>query len=425
MVERSENRRVRRGGDETCPWRAASPRASSRGRWACGLAALGLWLAGCAEESVHRTRPGGPVEWASGPDPVTALVGPQVGMQIQAVAVRATLGAIAKVLQAYERADVPMDPATADAWARCGLRVTAVSVSDALALRERLISVGPAVTGEGLRPMIAGARQSMILAGLRYGEVARGARQPARTLGLHDTRLQAPAGYVRVLGRCWLTPAPGAQVEGGALEAPAALRVQLVPQIVKERERGVLRDLGIEAAPTNLAEQGLTLWRLEAVATLARDTALVIVSSDGAESGSWAEIAAREGSGAEPAADERGRIGGPGQVVRTDESADEAGAGAGASARSAEGRVGAGPGGAEAQALGPLSGRVRTLGAELLEPVEEASARATRVVLIILPQTPPTMVRAPAARWVDDAKGGRGDSAPAAGGEGKQGEGER
>jgi hypothetical protein len=169
--------------------------------------------------------------------------------------------ALNAALEPYAKRPVPVPWQTVDLWHANGLRLLAVPVGEADALRAKVHLVGP-------------LQSQWLGQATKWTEIARGPRVDGPfTLALDNGPLTLRRGDLRLLLRCWVAPARS--VEDAAAPAPrGALQVEIVPQFVPDAPPPTLSLPG--GAPAD-GPRPLTLSRLTLETSLLGDEALLIV----------------------------------------------------------------------------------------------------------------------------------------------------
>lgn len=216
--------------------------------------------------------------------------------------VTADVGVLADRLPEAENA-LKGDPALDRAWAASGLALWVVPADQLDALQSALLSA-PITVSSADSPgaaLIGGLDRRVVPQGPRYTEVAREPEPTNRTfLPLDNGRIEVRPGYLRLLTRCWVEPAPDTETAGpGTLDA--ALRVEIVPQWTDRAPRptadaptDALGALATVAAPQ---DQGLMLWRLRASVVVPRGSMLVMAHQRPLAPGGVNALAPRAESG--------------------------------------------------------------------------------------------------------------------------------
>ncbi len=201
-----------------------------------------------------------------------------VGMEVRSWSVRPTAEVIERAIEVagLEPADVGSESLVA--WDRLGVRVMQVRV-DRLATFHAAMSGGLGVDG-AVRPGERGLsiERQWIGQGVRWAEAVRGRSVRAgAVVTLDQSRLVVDGGQVRLLARCWVTPADeGAGAGVGTGAAGALLAVELLPQLQDVSGRG--GDLLLPTQGTTRAEaQGLRFDRLLLRSRLSAGRALVLL----------------------------------------------------------------------------------------------------------------------------------------------------
>ena len=291
-----------------------------------------------------------------------AVTGMGPGMEVRTWATRDSQANLAATLAPYLDRPVRMDPAVKQTWSQCGLRLVCVPVAD---LPKVIEALTPAIEYDA-GGAVASVSTLWVGQGPRFGEAVRGTSSPQpRTIAMHDSRVLAPAGTLRLLTRCWVIPDLAAQAQPpapGSPDIPAALQVELVPQMLEPRRP--LDPLDPQSNPSSPAEQGLVFSRLRAAVVLAPGDALLIVPE--APLRDWKAAASDRPETAPPDAPEVGRF----DPARPEPSGPEPSATAGPT-------------------IGPPSDGVQTIGQQMfIFGGNEAGSKRLRVMTALIPRAP-------------------------------------
>ncbi|MGH7133101.1 MAG: hypothetical protein ACREJO_14280 [Phycisphaerales bacterium] len=287
---------------------------------------------------------------------VPAVVGMGSGMEVRTWATRDGQANLTSVLAPYVDRPVRMDPAVKQTWSQCGLRLVSVPVADLPKVIEALTPTIEYDAGGA----VASVSTLWIGQGPRFGEAVRGTSSPTpRTIAMHDSRVLAPAGTLRILARCWVIPDLAAP-EGG--DVPAAIQVELVPQMHEPRR--AVDPLDPQTSAATPAEQGLVFTRLRAAIVLTPGDALLIVPESPLRD--WKAAAADRPETSPPDAPEVGRF----DPARPEPSGPAP-------------SVAAGP------TIGPPSDGVQTIGQQMfIFGGNETGSRRLRVMTALIPRAP-------------------------------------
>jgi hypothetical protein len=179
---------------------------------------------------------------------------------------------LAEVFAPYLNRPVPVEQETRDLWKSNGLRLLCVPRKDLDHIRESLRLVGP-------------VQQQPVGESLSWMPAIRGPSwNDGQAVVLDDGPLHLGPGCLRLLMRCWLTPAlanessaiaadPKRRLESGAISG--AIQIELVPQHFEPIDRSDLTAV-LKPKPTQ-DEQGFLFSRLLLEASFSADDALLII----------------------------------------------------------------------------------------------------------------------------------------------------
>lgn len=220
-----------------------------------------------------------------------------------------------------------------------------------------------------------------------WTEIMRGpdrASSRGQVIALDAERLELPAGRLRLLARCWLTPiAPGELTGSSSNEPRAELRIELIPQLQDVNATARQRDEFLIDAPPRASrpiEQGMTFPRLTLNMRARHEPTapwicLAVAERPGVD---WRQLAAPRPESTEDEEPERPTPA-VGQVVRSgDRRRSEP-----ESRDSGSAMGGAGPSAADLPTLGEA-----LFGGAALSDTDGGARGGPRVVLVLTPRVP-------------------------------------
>jgi hypothetical protein len=247
----------------TMPARTTHPRR--RCALVAALAALAGGLTGCAGGSGHTAAPPTQADALSAP----VVRGVEAGLEARLWVVENRSGVLAGALRDYP-APAAADPAELETWRRNGFRVLEVPLEDLETVLAGLPTIGPRHREWlGLLPEWVEAVKGAQLAG----------QQPVR---LDSGPVMLGPGGLRLVTRCWTTPAPG-PISGDQAAGPAALlHIEVMPELVGPRraERDEIARLLDGGVAPRSGVRGMAFDRLRLSLTASGGSALVIVPED-------------------------------------------------------------------------------------------------------------------------------------------------
>lgn len=295
---------------------------------------------------------------------------------------------IGAILAPYAENAIPVRDSVLETWRANGLRIVRMPLADWPSVAREL-RLSPTAQRQWLPPNGA------------WTELLRGADEPrGQVVALDAERLELGPGTLRLLGRCWLSPAPRAPGENEP-GAAAELTIELLPQLMEARRAPGRPALDVDHRLATAVERGMTFPRLGGQLMFRGDgdspsVLLIIAERPDVD---WSRPAAPIEPEADPATRSVPRVG---EVVR-----NGAGSTAPAKQASAPGRPRPAAPSADLGA-GPRVPLVRTLGEAMFrspEPTVSAdgaprtvSATPPRAILALVPRVPRAFNIAPHAR---------------------------
>lgn len=314
------------------------------------MAGAALWLPACGGGPARGPRPG--------PEPEVAAAerGVVNGLELVWWVVDDQEGVLGHTLAGRSAAVPGLDPAAVERWRAAGLRIIAVPLPQMAGL-----------TGD--LPLMGRVQREWMGQLPRWTVAVRGSKSESMTIAMADGPLTLGPGRLRMLVRCWLSPA----TEGGQVRP--ALRIELMPQHEEQSETVLAYEsaLGVEERP-GIESKGLVFTRLLTGLEAREGYAYLIVPE--APEVEWKaerpEAVEREALPTAPKASD--------VPVPFDEPPDE------------EPRADEGRGKPELpvrpRPLGPSGFKLRTLGEAMLTDAPSGGQARAKVVMALIPRVP-------------------------------------